>query len=127
MGSLSKQAERYNNESLQEHEIKIRLYRYLFKRETWTNSCRTLSGGEKMKLALCCLMINNKTPDIFALDEPTNNLDIQNIDILTSAIKTYRGTIIVVSHDLKFLKDIGANRKIEIINRKVKGSEVYKQ
>ena len=55
-----------------------------------------------MRLVLCCLMIGNNTPDVFVLDEPTNNLDILNIEIITSTIKDYRGTVIVVSHDRSF-------------------------
>lgn len=123
--SIYEQAQIFNDGALQEHDIKIQLSRYLFNRESWTKPCNALSGGEKMKLALCCLMISNKAPDIFALDEPTNNLDIQNIEILTSAVKNYNGTIIVVSHDIQFLKEIGINRKIIIDGKSVKFSDVY--
>jgi ATPase subunit of ABC transporter with duplicated ATPase domains len=59
-----------------------------------------------MRLILCCLTINNQAPDIIVLDEPTNNLDIQNIEILTAAINEYHGTLIVVSHDSYFLEQI---------------------
>jgi len=44
---------------------------------------------------------------MIVLDEPTNNLDIQNIEILTAAINEYRGTLVVVSHDERFLKEVG--------------------
>jgi len=44
---------------------------------------------------------------MIVLDEPTNNLDIQNIEILTAAINEYRGTLVVVSHDQWFLKEVG--------------------
>ena len=108
------QAQLYNRNALLEHEIKIRLHRYLFDREYWDKPCNTLSGGEKMRLMLCCLMISNQTPDVFVLDEPTNNLDIQNMEILTKAINEYHGTVIVVSHDKYFLKEICANRVIEL-------------
>jgi ATPase subunit of ABC transporter with duplicated ATPase domains len=118
--TVYEQAQKYNDGALQKHEIKIRLFRYLFDRDSWAKTCTSLSGGEKMKLALCCLMISNKAPDIFALDEPTNNLDIQNIEILTSAVKNYKGTVIIVSHDTTFLKDISINRKITIENGFVK-------
>ena len=55
-----------------------------------------------MRLAICCLMVSNSTPDIFVLDEPTNNLDIQSVNIITTAIKDYKGTVLLVSHDLLF-------------------------
>jgi ATPase subunit of ABC transporter with duplicated ATPase domains len=124
--TIYEQAQKYNDGALPEHEIKIRLNRYLFEKESWSKSCDSLSGGEKMKLALCCLMINTRAPDIFALDEPTNNLDIHNIDILTAAVKAYKGTVIVVSHDLIFLKSVRINRKIEIKNQELRFSETYK-
>ena len=63
---------------------------------------------------MCCLMIGNNTPDVFVLDEPTNNLDILNIEIITSTIKDYRGTVIVVSHDRSFMNEIGVSRYIEV-------------
>lgn len=63
---------------------------------------------------LCCLIINNQSPDIIILDEPTNNLDIQNIEILTAAINEYQGTLIVVSHDNNFLEQINVERTIEL-------------
>ena len=59
-------------------------------------------------------MIGNNTPDVFVLDEPTNNLDILNIEIITSTIKDYRGTVIVVSHDRSFMNEIGVSRYIEV-------------
>lgn len=67
-----------------------------------------------MRLMLCCLTINNQTPDIIILDEPTNNLDIQNIEILTAAINEYKGTLIVVSHDVLFLEEIHIEDFIEL-------------
>ncbi|HPI21087.1 MAG TPA: ATP-binding cassette domain-containing protein, partial [Candidatus Kapabacteria bacterium] len=88
--------------------------RFLFNSEFWDKSCGNLSGGEKMRLLLCCLMISNKAPDLFILDEPTNNLDIQNTEILTSAINEYHGTLIVVSHDKYFLEEIRVEREIEV-------------
>jgi ATPase subunit of ABC transporter with duplicated ATPase domains len=100
------QAEQFNTTSLQEHEVKIRLTRFLFTKEDWDKPCSALSGGEKMRLMLCCLTIGNQAPDVIILDEPTNNLDIQNIEILTAAINEYQGTLIVVSHDESFLEQV---------------------
>ncbi len=112
--TVYEQAQRYNYEHLQEHEIKIRLFRFLFNSDFWDKPCGALSGGEKMRLLLCCLMISNKAPDLFILDEPTNNLDIQNIEILTSAINEYHGTLIVVSHDKYFLEEIRVDGEIKV-------------
>lgn len=108
------QAQQFNTSRLQEHEIKIRLDRFLFTKEDWEKTCDKLSGGERMRLMLCCLTINSQSPDIIILDEPTNNLDIQNIKILTAAINEYQGTLIVVSHDETFLKEVNIARVIEL-------------
>ena len=110
--SILEQAYAFNNRNLPEHEIKIILNRYLFPASEWDKSCRKLSGGEKMRLAFCCLMISNNTPDMFILDEPTNNLDIQSIEIITATIKNYTGTIIAISHDDYFIQEIGIEQRI---------------
>jgi ATPase subunit of ABC transporter with duplicated ATPase domains len=108
------QAQQFNTSALQEHEIKIRLNRFLFVKDDWDKPCSVLSGGEKMRLILCCLTIGNQSPDIIILDEPTNNLDIQNIEILTAAINEYQGTLIVVSHDETFLEQTKVEKTIQL-------------
>ncbi|KFF10038.1 ribosomal protection-like ABC-F family protein [Flavobacterium hydatis] len=106
------QAQQFNTTALQEHEIKMRLNRFLFTKEDWDKHCKVLSGGEKMRLMLCCLTTSNQSPDSIILDEPTNNLDIQNIEILTAAINEFKGTLIVISHDEYFLEQINIERTI---------------
>ncbi|RZK73451.1 MAG: ABC-F family ATP-binding cassette domain-containing protein, partial [Pedobacter sp.] len=106
------QAQQYNTGELQEHEIKIRLNRFLFNKEDWDKPCSALSGGEKMRLMLCLLTIKNKAPDTMIFDEPTNNLDIQNVEILTEAINEFKGTLLIVSHDTYFLEQINIEREI---------------
>ncbi|MDF7817585.1 ABC-F family ATP-binding cassette domain-containing protein [Runella sp. MFBS21] len=112
--TVYQQAQKYNIMTLQEHELKIRLNRFLFSKEKWDKPCSTLSGGESMRLMLCCLTIQSQAPDIIILDEPTNNLDLQNIGILTAAINEYQGTLIVVSHDERFLKEINIQQTLQL-------------
>ncbi|MDR7128599.1 ATPase subunit of ABC transporter with duplicated ATPase domains [Algoriphagus sp. 4150] len=112
--NVYEQAEQFNNSALEEHEIKIRLNRFLFPKEDWDKSCRSLSGGERMRLMLCCLTISSQSPDMIILDEPTNNLDIQNIEILTDAINEYQGTVLVVSHDEPFLEQVKIELTIQL-------------
>lgn len=112
--SVYGQAQRFNTYALQEHEVKIRLNRFLFSKDDWNRPCHALSGGEKMRLMLCCLTIGQQSPDLIVLDEPTNNLDIQNIGILTAAINEYNGTLLVVSHDENFLEEVNVERCIEL-------------
>lgn len=108
------QAQQFNTFNLEEHEVKIRLNRFLFPQNTWDKSCNALSGGERMRLMLCCLSIGSESPDIIILDEPTNNLDIQNIEILTHAINDYQGTLVVISHDETFLDQINIDQTINL-------------
>jgi len=108
------QAQQFNTFNLEEHEVKIRLNRFLFPQNTWDKPCSALSGGERMRLMLCCLSIGSESPDIIILDEPTNNLDIQNIEILTNAINDYQGTLLVISHDETFLDQININQTINL-------------
>ncbi len=112
--SIYEQAQMFNYTGLQEHEVKIYLTRFLFFMDDWDKNGSALSGGEKMRLILCCLSISRQAPDIIILDEPTNNLDIQNIEILTTAISDYNGTLIVISHDEYFLEQIHITRSINL-------------
>lgn len=104
--------QQFNDSAMQESEVKTLLSRFLFRQETWTKKCGVLSGGERLRLLLCGLSISNKAPDMIILDEPTNNLDLQNVDILTNSIKNYQGTLLVISHDETFLEEIGVEREI---------------
>ncbi len=104
--SVLEMAERHNAHRLADHEIKIRLDRALFPRRTWDKPCRALSGGERMRLWLCCMMLSDSIPDLMVLDEPTNNLDIESLEILTDTIRDYRGTLLVISHDDRFVREV---------------------
>ncbi|ROH95380.1 ABC transporter ATP-binding protein [Chryseobacterium cucumeris] len=102
----------FNDNAMQESEVKTLLSRFLFWKDTWDKKCGMLSGGERLRLLLCCLSISNKAPDMIILDEPTNNLDLQNVEILTNSIKDYHGTLLVISHDEVFLQEIGIEREL---------------
>lgn len=112
--TVIQQAQQFNISALQEHEVKTRLNRFLFTKEDWDKPCCALSGGERMRLILCCLTISHQAPDLIILDEPTNNLDIQNIDILIAAFNEYQGTLLVVSHDQYFLAQMNVERTIDL-------------
>jgi energy-dependent translational throttle protein EttA len=64
----------------------------------------TLSGGEKRRVALCRLLLQN--PDILLLDEPTNHLDAESVDWLEQHLKQYAGTVIAITHDRYFLDNV---------------------
>jgi sulfate-transporting ATPase len=67
-------------------------------------SVRTLSGGERRRVALCRLLLQK--PDVLLLDEPTNHLDAESIDWLEQHLNQYEGTVIAVTHDRYFLDDV---------------------
>ncbi|MBO0870946.1 MAG: ABC-F family ATP-binding cassette domain-containing protein [Micromonosporaceae bacterium] len=71
---------------------------------------RVLSGGERLRATLACVLYAEPAPQLLLLDEPTNNLDLVSIGQLTSALTAYQGAFIVVSHDERFLAEIGVNR-----------------
>jgi sulfate-transporting ATPase len=64
----------------------------------------TLSGGEKRRVALCRLLLQN--PDILLLDEPTNHLDAESVDWLENYLQSYPGTVIAITHDRYFLDNV---------------------
>ena len=64
-----------------------------------------------MRLYLCCMIISNNIPDLIILDEPTNNLDLSSLNILLQAIKNYKGSLIIISHDLHFIEEIGITKE----------------
>ncbi len=87
-----------------------------FGEDSYHKKISTLSGGEKTRLALACLLM--KKPDILLLDEPTNHLDIGTLKWLEQYLKSYKGTIILVSHDRYFL-DETVTRIFEVENHKL--------
>ncbi|KAH9295351.1 hypothetical protein KI387_038939, partial [Taxus chinensis] len=98
-------------------DIKGLLGRCNFKSDMLDRKVAFLSGGEKARLAFCKFMV---TPSTFlVLDEPTNHLDIPSKEMLEEAIREYHGTVIAVSHDRYFLKQI-VNRVVEVKDRVLK-------
>jgi ATP-binding cassette subfamily F protein 3 len=84
--------------------------------EFYDKKISTLSGGERTRLALAALLL--KKPDLLFLDEPTNHLDIGTLKWLEGYLKTYKGTIVVVSHDRYFL-DRTVTRIFEVENKRL--------
>jgi ATPase subunit of ABC transporter with duplicated ATPase domains len=96
------------------HELRTLLGRFLFIHDDALKPASVLSGGERMRAALACLLGGDQSPELVIADEPTNNLDLPSIEELVSAMSDYRGALIVVSHDITFLEEIGIERAIEL-------------
>ena len=88
-----------------------------FGSEYYDKKISTLSGGERTRLALACLLLEK--PDILFLDEPTNHLDIGTLKWLEQYLKGYKGTIVMVSHDRYFLDQM-TNRIFEVSHHKLR-------
>ncbi|WPC41492.1 ribosomal protection-like ABC-F family protein [Clostridium sp. JS66] len=84
-----------------------------FLEDDFSKPINILSGGQKTRVALCKLLLIN--PEILLLDEPTNHLDLDAIEWLEEYLKSYKGTVIVISHDRYFLDAI-TSKTIELIN-----------
>lgn len=89
------------SEGIKTTEARSLLARFGFRGDDAYKVIRDLSGGERSRLYLCCLL--RERPDILFLDEPTNHLDINSREILEDAIKAYDGAVICVSHDRFFI------------------------
>lgn len=83
-----------------------------FKDEDFSRNTETFSQGWNMRIELAKILLSK--PDVLLLDEPTNHLDIESIEWLEEYLKAYRGSILLVSHDRRFLDNV-TNRTIEIM------------
>jgi ATP-binding cassette subfamily F protein 3 len=93
--------------SLTEYEARSSLAAFLFFGEDVFKTVDMLSGGEKVRLALCKIL--NKRPNFLILDEPTNHMDIIGKEALEEILQNFSGTVIFVSHDRYFIKKISTS------------------
>jgi ATPase subunit of ABC transporter with duplicated ATPase domains len=73
-----------------------------------------LSGGERVRATLACVLYAEPAPQLLLLDEPTNNLDLVSVGQLEAALNAYEGAFVVVSHDERFLAEVGVQRRLRL-------------
>lgn len=98
---------------LQLHDAIILLLKFNLKKDVISYvPANKLSGGERAKILLAAIVANRA--NLLILDEPTNNLDITTIEALESSLKSFKGSLIVTSHDQEFLDNLGIDQEIKI-------------
>lgn len=102
------------NPQLTAQEVRDGLARLLFRHDRVELPLRVLSGGERFRVALARQLLATPAPQLLLLDEPTNNLDIASVDWLVSALASYRGALLVVSHDEHFCQQLGFSRTLSL-------------
>ncbi|MEV6097484.1 ATP-binding cassette domain-containing protein [Nocardia sp. NPDC051981] len=95
-------------------QIRAQLARFLFRGTDADVAAGALSGGERLRAALAMLLLAEPAPKLLLLDEPTNNLDLPSLAHLTEALASFQGALLVVSHDPRFLAEIGVTRRLEL-------------
>ncbi|BAL87535.1 putative ABC transporter ATP-binding protein [Actinoplanes missouriensis 431] len=90
------------------------LARFLFRGARAHLPVRVLSGGERLRATLACILYAEPAPQLLLLDEPTNNLDLVSVGQLEAALTAYQGAFVVVSHDDRFLAEIGVSRWLRL-------------
>jgi ATPase subunit of ABC transporter with duplicated ATPase domains len=96
------------------NEVRAGLARFLFRGARADQVAGTLSGGERFRAVLAALLLADPPPQLLLLDEPTNNLDMASARQLSEALSCYQGALVVVSHDVPFLRSIGITRWLRL-------------
>lgn len=95
-------------------QLRDRLARFGLRGDAVHRPVATLSGGERFRALLAGLLLAEPAAQLLVLDEPTNNLDLETIEVLVGALTGYRGALLVVSHDDDFLARLGIQRRLQL-------------
>jgi ATPase subunit of ABC transporter with duplicated ATPase domains len=98
-------------------QLRNELAFYGFKGDSVHQRVGTLSGGERLRAALASCFLGAAIPQVILLDEPTNNLDFQSLDLLEAALSKYRGLMVLVSHDSAFVDDVVVTNQLVLPER----------
>ncbi|WP_320064309.1 ABC-F family ATP-binding cassette domain-containing protein [Micromonospora sp. RTGN7] len=96
------------------------LARFLFRGARAHLPVAALSGGERLRATLACVLFAEPAPQLLLLDEPTNNLDLVSVAQLETALAAYQGAFVLVSHDERFLADVGVDRWLRLADGRLR-------
>ena len=102
------------NPAASENAARAALARFLFRNTAADKPVASLSGGERLRAALACVLAGDAPPQLLILDEPTNHLDLDSIGAVEAALRGYDGALLVVSHDTEFLDAVGVERVLRL-------------
>jgi ATPase subunit of ABC transporter with duplicated ATPase domains len=100
--------------NLNDHTAREWLSSFLFYKKEVFKTVSQLSGGERIRAGLAAILAGDTPAQLLVLDEPTNNLDLDSIEKIESALMGYKGNLVVISHDQTFLNNIGIERHITL-------------
>ena len=112
-GTILENFQRINPEA-DENACRSALARFRFRADAALQPVATLSGGERLRAGLACVLGGAAPPQLLILDEPTNHLDITSLEAVEAGLNAYDGALLVVSHDETFLERVGVTRKISL-------------
>ena len=102
------------NPAASDNDAHAALARFLFRNVTALKRAGDLSGGERLRAGLACVLMRPRPPQLIVLDEPTNHLDLDSIAAVEAALAAYDGALLVVSHDRDFLSAAGIERELRL-------------
>jgi ATPase subunit of ABC transporter with duplicated ATPase domains len=102
------------NPAASDNDAHAGLARFLFRNVTAAKRAGALSGGERLRAGLACVLMRPQPPQLIVLDEPTNHLDLDSIAAVEAALAAYDGALLVVSHDRDFLDAAGIERELTL-------------
>jgi ATPase subunit of ABC transporter with duplicated ATPase domains len=97
-----------------ESALRDALARFLFAGDRVHQPIATLSGGERMRLALAQALLAHPVPELLVLDEPTNDLDVEHLEFLEGVLAGYRGALVVVTHDDAFAERLRLDTELDL-------------
>jgi ATPase subunit of ABC transporter with duplicated ATPase domains len=100
--------------SADDNRLRAQLARFLLDADAIGRPVGSLSGGERFRATLAALLLAEPAPQLLILDEPTNNLDLDSVAQLVSALRQYRGALLVASHDERFLAEIALTGRLDL-------------